>query len=91
MRPNLAAGIGDVEGEEDVRLEAADTLDHQGYDVSVAAVSRHREAAWKRRATTSSGIGIARSAAYMGRPSNGALVLALVNRSAARANTGVST
>jgi hypothetical protein len=45
----------------------------------------------KERATTSSGIGIARSAAYIGRPSNGALVAALSNSSAARAKAGEST
>ena len=53
--------------------------------------SRSKEAAWKRRATTSSGTGIARSAAYIGRPSNGALVAAWVNSPAARAKAGEST
>ena len=53
--------------------------------------SRSSEAAWKRRATGSSGSGSARSAAYMGRPSIGALVAALVSSSTARVKSGVST
>ena len=53
--------------------------------------SRSSEAAWKSRVTGSSGMGSARSAAYIGRPSGGALVAAFVSSSTARANPAVST
>ena len=53
--------------------------------------SRSSDAAWKSRATVSSGTGSASSAAYIGRPWGGALVAALVSSSAARANSGVAT
>ena len=37
MRPNFSAGMP-MSSEQDVSLEAADILDHQGRDVSVATV-----------------------------------------------------
>ena len=40
MRPNFFARQAHVEGEQDVSLEVADTLNHQGCDVSVANGAR---------------------------------------------------
>ena len=88
----LLRGHAHVEGEQDVSLEAADTLNHQGGDVSVATVLAQQgggmEEAGHHVVGDRDG---ARSAAYIGRPSNGALVAALVNSSAARAKPGEST
>ena len=73
-----------------MRLEAANALGHQGCDVSVATVL----AQGSRMEETGHHVIRGRdrqSAAYIGRTSNGALVAAVSNRSAARANAGAST
>jgi len=90
MRPNFSAGMS-IRGEEDVRLDAADALGHQGRDVPVATVLAQQGGCVKHAGHTSPGPGFARSAAYMGRPSSGALVAALINSSAARVNAAEST
>ena len=72
-------------------LEAADAFDHQGRDVPVATVLAQQGSCMKETSHRVLGDRSARSAAYIGRPSNGALVAALSNRSAARADAGEST
>ena len=91
MRPNFSAGMPMSRGDEDVRLEAAGRPRPQGRDVPVATVLAQQGRCVEQAGGRPSGIGIARSAAYMGRPSDGALVAALINRSAARAKAGEST